>query len=195
MISQNVYIINNDSLYEILCEIKENLPFNIISFEDEDSFINNFNSDIANFIIISKFKDKLLMNKQVIENNFLNLSAFPLPLSKILELINIKFIKVRFNYQSKIEIKGYQLNFNSKFFIKNNLSLKLTEKEIEVILYLNETKIKHDVSDLQKNIWGYSLGMETHTVETHIYRLRKKIFKIFGDDQFIITKKNGYQIK
>ena len=194
MISQNVYIINNDSLYEILCEIKENLPFNIISFEDEDSFINNLNLDFANSIIISKFKDKLLMNKQVIENNFLNLSAFPLPLSKILELINIKFIKVRFNYQSKIEIKGYQLNFNSKFFTKNNLNLKLTEKEIEIILYLNNTKIEHDVADLQKNIWGYSTNMETHTVETHIYRLRKKISNLFKDEKFILSHKNGYFI-
>jgi len=195
MISQNVYIINNNSLYEILCEIKENLPFNIIRFEDEDSFISNLNLYIANSIIISKFKDKLLINKQVIESNLLNFSVLPLPLSKILELINIKFIQLRFNYQSKIEIKGYQLNFNSKFFIKNNLSLKLTEKEIEVILYLSQTKMVHDVEDLQKNIWGYSIDIETHTVETHIYRLRKKILKIFGDDQFIITKKNGYQIK
>ena len=195
MISQNVYIINNNSLYEILCEIKENLPFNIIRFENEDSFINNFNSDIANFIIISKFKDKLLMNKQVTENYLLNLSGFPLPLSKILELINIKFIKLRFNYQSNIDIKGYQLNLNSKFFIKNNLSIKLTEKEIEIIIYLSQKKMVHDVEDLKKNIWGYSIDIETHTVETHIYRLRKKIFKIFGDDKFIITKKNGYQIK
>ena len=195
MISQNVYIINNNSLYEILCEIKENLPFNIISFEDEDSFIRNLNLDITNSIIISKFRDKLLMNKQVTENYLLNLSGFPLPLSKILELINIKFIKLRFNYQSNIDIKGYQLNLNSKFFIKNNLSIKLTEKEIEIIIYLSQKKMVHDVEDLKKNIWGYSIDIETHTVETHIYRLRKKIFKIFGDDKFIITKKNGYQIK
>ena len=195
MISQNVYIINNNSLYEILCEIKENLPFNIISFEDEDSFINNLNLDITNSIIISKFRDKLLINNQVTENCLLNLSGFPLPLSKILELINIKFIKLRFNYQSNIDIKGYQLNLNSKFFIKNNLSIKLTEKEIEIIIYLSQTKMVHDVEDLQKNIWGYSIDIETHTVETHIYRLRKKIFKIFGDDKLIITKKNGYQIK
>ena len=53
----------------------------------------------------------------------------------------------------------------------------------------------HDVEDLQKNIWGYSMDIETHTVETHIYRLRKKILKNFGDDKFIITEKNGYQIK
>ena len=195
MISQNVYIINNNSLYEILCEIKENLPFNIISFEDEDSFISNLNLDITNSIIISKFRDKLLINNQVTENCLLNLSGFPLPLSKILELINIKFIKLRFNYQSNIDIKGYQLNLNSKFFIKNNLSIKLTEKEIEIIIYLSQKKMVHDVEDLKKNIWGYSIDIETHTVETHIYRLRKKIFKIFGDDKFIITKKNGYQIK
>ena len=195
MIKQNVYIINYNSLYEILYEIKENLSFNIIKFENEDNFISNFDLDTTNSLIISKPSNKLLINKKITELFLLNISDFPVPLSKLLELINIKFIKLRFNYQSKIEIKGYQLNFNSKFFIKNNLSLKLTEKEIEIILYLNQTKMAHDVEDLQKNIWGYSMDMETHTVETHIYRLRKKIFKIFGDDKFIITEKNGYQIK
>mgnify|MGYP005636128523 FL=1 len=195
MIKQNVYIINYNSLYEILYEIKENLSFNIIKFENEDNFISNFNLDTTNSLIISKPINKLLINKKITELFLLNISDFPIPLSKLLELINIKFIKLRFNYQSKIEIKGYQLNFNSKFFFKNNLSLKLTEKEIEIILYLNQTKMVHDVEDLQKNIWGYSMDMETHTVETHIYRLRKKILKIFGDDKFIITEKNGYQIK
>ena len=195
MIKQNVYIINYNSLYEILYEIKENLSFNIIKFEDEDNFISNFDLDTTNSLIVSKPSNKLLVNKKITELFLLNISDFPVPLSKLLELINIKFIKLRFNYQSKIEIKGYQLNFNSKFFIKNNLSLKLTEKEIEVILYLSQTKMVHNVEDLQKNIWGYSINIETHTVETHIYRLRKKIFKIFGDDKFIITKKNGYQIK
>ena len=195
MIKQNVYIINYNSLYEILYEIKENLSFNIIKFEDEDNFISNFDLDTTNSLIVSKPSNKLLVNKKITELFLLNISDFPVPLSKLLELINIKFIKLRFNYQSKIEIKGYQLNFNSKFFIKNNLSLKLTEKEIEIILYLNQTKMAHDVENLQKNIWGYSMDMETHTVETHIYRLRKKIFKVFGDDKFIITEKNGYQIK
>ena len=195
MIKQNVYIINYNSLYEILYEIKENLSFNIIKFEDEDNFISNFDLDTTNSLIVSKPSNKLLINKKITELFLLNISDFPVPLSKLLELINIKFIKLRFNYQSKIEIKGYQLNFNSKFFIKNNLSLRLTEKEIEIILYLNQTKMVHDVEDLQKNIWGYSMDMETHTVETHIYRLRKKILKIFGDDKFIITEKNGYQIK
>ncbi|MDA7779113.1 winged helix-turn-helix domain-containing protein, partial [Candidatus Pelagibacter sp.] len=116
------------------------------------------------------------------------------PLKKLLELINIKLIKLKFNQQSKIIIKGYELNLNSKFFSKGNLHLKLTEKEIEVILYLNNTKIKHNVADLQKNIWAYSADMETHTVETHIYRLRKKISDLFQDEKFILSHKNGYFI-
>ena len=91
-------------------------------------------------------------------------------------------------------IKGYELNLNSKFFFKGNLKLKLTEKEIEIILYLNDAKIKHDVADLQKNIWDYSTDMETHTVETHIYRLRKKISDLFKDEKFILSHKNGYFI-
>ena len=99
-----------------------------------------------------------------------------------------------YNYQSKIIINGYELNLNSKFFSKNSLKLKLTEKEIEIILYLNNTKIKHDVADLQKNIWGYSANMETHTVETHIYRLRKKISNLFKDENFILSHKSGYFI-
>ena len=195
MIKQNVYIINYNILYEILYEIKENLSFNIIKFNNEDSFISNFDLDIKNSLIISKSSKILLLNKKDIKSFSFNDSVLPLRLSKLLELININLIKLRFDYQSKIKIKGYKLNFNSKFFIKNNLSLKLTEKEIEIILYLNQSKAVHNIDDLQKNIWGYSMDIETHTVETHIYRLRKKIYKIFKDENFIITKKNGYQIK
>ena len=195
MIKQNVYIINYNSLYEILYEIKENLSFNIIKLESKDSLINNFDFDITNSLIISRTGKKLVINNKITEIFLFNIPDSPLSLSKLLELINIKLIKLRFDYQSKIKIKGYELNLNSKFFSKNDLSLKLTEKEIEVILYLNKTKAKHDVADLQKNIWGYSADMETHTVETHIYRLRKKISRNFDDENFIINQKNGYQIK
>ena len=124
----------------------------------------------------------------------MDLNLFPIHLKKLIELINIKLIKLRFNHQSKIIIKDYELNLNSKFISRGNLSLKLTEKEIEIILYLNETKTKHDVADLQKNIWGYSEDMETHTVETHIYRLRKKISDKFGNENFILSRQNAYFI-
>ena len=192
---QNVFIINFNSLYEILDEIKENLSFKIIKYANEDDFIKRSGFDIINNLIISSSNKKLISIKNITELNLFNFNDFPLPLNKLLELINIQLIKLKFNHQSKINIKGYELNLNSKFFSKDSLSLKLTEKEIEIILYLKETKTKHDVSDLQKNIWGYSPNMETHTVETHIYRLRKKISNKFNDDNFILSLQSGYFIE
>mgnify|MGYP001457416035 FL=1 len=192
---QNVFIINFNLLYEILDEIKENLSYKIIKFENEEDFKKATDLDIINCLVISKTSQKVLLNNNITYKNILDFNNFPLPLKKLLELINIKLIKLRFNYQSNIIIKEYELNLNSKVLSKDNLSLKLTEKEIEIILYLNNTKTKHDIVDLQKNIWGYSINMETHTVETHIYRLRKKFFNSFQDENFITTEKNGYQIK
>ena len=195
MIKQNIFIINFDPLYEILDEIKENLFFKIIKYEKEADFIKDSNPDIINSLIISNSNNKLLLDKNISKKNFLQLNDMPVSLNKLLEKINIQLIKLKFNHQSKINIKGYDLNLNSKFFSKNNHSLKLTEKEIEIIIYLNQTKTKHDVSDLQKNIWGYSPEMETHTVETHIYRLRKKIDNKFSDKNFILSHQNGYFIE
>ena len=195
MIKQNVFIINFNSLYEILDEIKEHLPFKAIKCENEDGLIKVFDSGMTNSLIISNSNQKILLNKNIKEKNLLNIDNFPMPLNKLLELINIQLIKLRFNYHSKISIKGYELNLNSKFFSKDNLSLKLTEKEIKIILYLNETKTKHDVLDLQKNIWDYSPDIETHTVETHIYRLRRKIDNKFNDMNFILSHQNGYFIE
>ena len=194
MIIQNIFIINFNSLYEILDEIKENFSFKVIKYENEDDFIKDFHLDLINSLVISRSNEKLLLNKELSDKNFLDFDNFPLTLNKMIELINIQLIKVKFNHQSKINIKGYELNLNSKFFSKGDLSLKLTEKEIEIILYLNEMKTKHDVLDLQKNIWGYSTGIETHTVETHIYRLRKKIINKFNDKNFILSHKSGYFI-
>ncbi|MDB9728393.1 winged helix-turn-helix domain-containing protein [Candidatus Pelagibacter ubique] len=191
---QNVFIINFNSLYEILEEIKENLSFTIIKIDNEDNFEKKFDLNRLDYLVISKTDHKLLLNNNITDKNFLDFIDLPLSFKKLLELINIKLIKLKFNQQSKIIIKGYELNLNSKFFSKDNLKLKLTEKEIEIILYLNDKKIKHNVADLQKNIWGYAVNMETHTVETHVYRLRKKISDIFKDEKFILSDKNGYFI-
>jgi len=194
MIKQNLFIVNFNSLYEILYEIKDNLSFNIENYITEDLFLKESDLDLKNSLIISKSNKKLLTKKKISDKNFLDLSLLPIRLNKLVELINTHLIKLKFNQQSKINIKDYELNLNSKFISKGNLSLKLTEKEIEIILYLNETKTKHDVADLQKNIWGYSTDMETHTVETHIYRLRKKISEKFENENFILSRQNSYFI-
>ena len=191
---QNVFILNNNSLYEILDEIKENLSFTIRKIDNEEDFKKKFDLNRLDYLIISKTDHKLLLNNNITDKNVLDLNDLPLSFKKLVELINIKLIKLKFNQQSKIIIKGYELNLNSKFFSKDNLKLKLTEKEIEIILYLNDKKLKHNVEDLQKNIWGYAANMETHTVETHIYRLRKKISDLFKDENFILSHKNGYFI-
>tara|TARA_B100000795_G_scaffold209333_1_gene162871 strand:+ start:259 stop:840 length:582 start_codon:yes stop_codon:yes gene_type:complete len=192
MIKQNIYIINFDLLYEILDEIKENLPFKVLKYENEDKFINNL--DLKNALIILNPNQKTTLNQILDKKNLLSLNTLPLALNRLIELINIQLIKLKFNHQSKINIRNYQLDLNSKFFSKGQVNFKLTEKEIEIILYLDKTKVKHNVLDLQKNIWGYSPGMETHTVETHIYRLRKKISDKFKDENFILSDENGYFI-
>ena len=194
MIKQNVFIINFNLLYEILDEIKENLSFKIIKVENEEDFIWSADLDIKNSLIIFKSDHKPLASTSIADKNLLSFDDLPLPVNKILEPINIQLLKLKFNHQSKIDIKGYELNLNSKFFSKDDIILKLTQKEIEIILYLDAKKTKHKIVDLQKNIWGYASDLETHTVETHIYRLRKKISNKFNDENFILSRQNGYFI-
>ena len=105
-----------------------------------------------------------------------------------------RLIQIKFNYQSKVIVKNYELDLNSKTISKNYLILKLTEKEIEIILYLKKNKNKHSVLELQKNIWGYAADIETHTVETHVYRLRKKLANKFNEEDFILSHPKGYFI-
>ena len=195
MIKQNVFFINFNSLYEIFEEIKENLSFDIIKHENEASFIMDKDFDKKNSLVITKFNNKLNVAKKLDDRNIINIQDYPIVTTKLIELINIQLIKLRFNYQSKVNIKDYKLNLNSKIFSKGNLILKLTEKEIEIILYLIENKKKNSVLDLQQNIWGYAANMETHTVETHVYRLRKKISDKFNEDSFILSHPDGYYIE
>jgi hypothetical protein len=192
---QNIFIINFNLLYEILEEIKENLSFRIIKYDKTDEVIKANPLDIKNSLIILKPNHELLVNKNISEKNLFYIEKFPISLNKLVELINIQLIKLRFNHKSKISIKNYELDLNSRLISLNNNNLKLTEKEIEIILYLIENNMKHTVLDLQKNIWRYSSIMETHTVETHIYRLRKKISDKFNDQDLILSDKNGYYIE
>jgi Response regulators consisting of a CheY-like receiver domain and a winged-helix DNA-binding domain len=88
----------------------------------------------------------------------------------------------------------YKIDTNSRLISKESIFLKLTEREINLLIYLKNSKEEKTSLDLQKNVWKHSNDLETHTVETHIYRLRKKIFDSFGDNEFIINNKSGYKI-
>ncbi len=192
---QNVFIKYVNSLYEILDENKENLSFNIIKHEKiEELFLDKI-FDKKNSLLIVKSINKSNLNKNFDDKNILSFQNLPILFDRLIELINVQLIQIKFNHQSRVIVKGYELNLNSKTIYKDNLILKLTEKEIEIILYLSKNKNKHNILDLQKNIWGYTADMETHTVETHIYRLRKKINDKFNDKNFIKSQKTGYFIE
>ena len=109
-------------------------------------------------------------------------------------MININFLKIQFNFQSEISIGDYKLDLNSREIGKNKSTLDLTERETNLIMFLKNSSKPVKINELQKEVWGYGSELETHTVETHIYRLRKKIKDKFDDNNFIISLQDGYKI-
>ena len=199
MTKQKINIIDFETLYNILNEIKSNLSFNIFNYRKENDFIrdlDNNNKDLNNSVIIVKSQSKKLLDHiKVDKRKIIYFESLPLSLTKLVEKINILLIQQRYDYQSKINIKNYILDLNSRTIVNNNKYLKLTEKEIDIILFLNDSKKPEKTNVLQSKGWGYSQELETHTVETHIYRLRKKIRDSFNDENFILSLDDGYSIK
>ena len=199
MTKQKINIIDFETLYNILNEIKSNLSFNIFNYRKENDFIkdlDNNNKDLNNSVIIVKSQSKKLLDHiKVDKRKIIYFESLPLSLTKLVEKINILLIQQRYDYQSKINIKNYILDLNSRTIVNNNKYLKLTEKEIDIILFLNDSKKPEKTNVLQSKVWGYSQELETHTVETHIYRLRKKIRDSFNDENFILSLDDGYLIK
>ena len=139
-------------------------------------------------MVISNKQYSNIVNQFVLDNT-------PINIFKLVEKINIEFLKIKFNSQSDVKVKNYNIDLNSREMQKNNTKLRLTEKEINTISYLSKSNKAISIEELQEMVWSYQSDIETHTVETHIYRLRKKILETFNDSEFIISKKNGYQIK
>ena len=187
MSNQNLIIYKFISLYHILEELSLDLNFKISYAEDQNS-LNTKAKNLKNCLIIS--------NKKYYEtDNHLVLDDIPINIFKLIEKINIKFLKSQFNSQSEVKINNYIIDLNSREMLMNQNKLKLTEKEINTITYLSKSNQPVSIHELQKKVWSYQSDIETHTVETHIYRLRKKILNTFNDNEFIISKKNGYKIK
>ncbi len=187
MNNQNLLIYDLDILYKIFEELKESLTFKIVNIPKDKLKNVNFN-EFNNYLILSPHHNINLKN-QIIFNKF------PVKLSKLLERINIEFLKLKFNNQSNINISSYKIDTNSREIISNSIKLKLTEKEINIIIYLSKNQKPASVNMLQKEVWGYQSELETHTVETHIHRLRKKIKEKFNDSNLIISTRDGYKIK
>ena len=187
MSSHNLIIYKFNELYQILEELGSDLNFNII-YLDNENYLSDFVKNLTNYLVISKKKYLAIDNQFVLDNG-------PINIFKLLEKINIEFLKIQFNNQSEIKINNYTIDLNSREMLIKNIKLKLTEKEINIITFLSRSNVPVSINELQEKVWSYQPDIETHTVETHIYRLRKKIFNIFNDDKFIISEKNGYKIK
>ena len=187
MSSQNIIIYKFIGLYQILEELGLDLNFNII-FVDNEDFLNEKVKDLNNYLIISNKKYSDIRNQFVLDN-------LPVNLFKLIENINIEFLKLQFNNQSEFKLNNYTIDLNSREIVIKNTKLKLTEKEINTITYLSKSDKPVGIDELQEKVWSYQSDIETHTVETHIYRLRKKILNTFNDNDFLTSEKNGYQIK
>ena len=196
MAKQTVHIIDFEILYNIFDEIKDYLEFQIFHYKNEENFLNTNNLNLSDSLILVKSNKFFFSNNDKIDRKkILSISKYPITIDKLVELLNINLIKQKYNYQSNIDIKDYVLDLNSRTITKDKESLKLTQKEIDIILFLNDYKKPQKVNILQNKVWGYSLELETHTVETHIYRLRKKINDKFKDNNFILSNDDGYFIK
>ena len=186
MLDQQTLIIHKfDTLFNILLELKSNLNFKLklVNTDKIDQIKND-----KSYLIISGEKNSKL-------NNLINIKEYPIDIIKLVETININFLKLKFNQQNNVKTGRYSINLNSRVMQFEEKSLQLTEKEMKIISFLNNFKGPVNINKLQSEVWGYKSKLETHTVETHIYRLRKKVEKKFNDKSFIISLKNGYKIE
>jgi hypothetical protein len=194
MNKQSIIIYDFEILFIILKEIKENLRFEIFNFKKNDEISKLDNSAYGNYLIVVKSLSNLI-NKDIEKKKLYLIENLPIKIDQFIEKINIQLLKQKYNYQLEIRINKYKLNLNSREISLNKKLIKLTEREIDIILFLNENKKPINIDILQKEVWGYGSELETHTVETHIYRLRKKLKDTFNDEEFILSLKKGYQIK
>ena len=186
MSNQNLIIFNFKPLFLILEELEKYLNFKILDAPNIRDLKDKIKNS-KNYLIISQKKMNDFDNQFVLDN-------IPIKISKLIEKINIQSLKMQYNDKSELKINQYKIDLNSRELIEKNSKLKLTEKEANIIVYLSQSNNSVSVDQLQFDVWGYSSKLETHTVETHIYRLRKKIQKKFNDNDFIISHKNGYKI-
>ena len=187
MDKQNLIIFKLNSFYNIMKELEENLNFKIFKASNE-KILNMVKGDLKNYLIITSKKINYINNQFILDKT-------PIKISKLIEKFNIQFLKVNFLEKSELNIGKYKIDLNSRELIFKKDSLKFTEKETNIITFLSKSNNAVGVDQLQSQVWQYHSDLETHTVETHIYRLRKKILNTFNDNNFILSRKNGYQIK
>ena len=180
---KTLFVYNSPKLFEILDEIKRKLNIEVLYVDKKNYDKENFNK-IEDYLLISDQKN------DVIVDNFLLIDT-PKKISNLIEQINLNFLRIKFEKQSHVKIGKYILNLNSRSLHYGDKSLDLTEKETNMLVYIDTHK-NVSLKKLQESVWRYSSNLETHTVETHVYRLRKKILETFNNNSLIKSDKHGY---
>jgi hypothetical protein len=204
----HLHIIGSETFVSILDELDFN--YNIshgknLKYNNQDLFVRIVVVEKLQLAEVKKYFLEnistifLLSNKDYLKKNKLSLMEFhvalfvPIELLSFKEILNILITKYNFFKKSKIIINGYEIDSNQRVIMKNGIKAKLTEKELNLILILKKNNgLKK--SFLLKNIWNHSSDLETHTFETHLHRLRKKMNKFFKDTKFIIEKNSLYYL-
>ena len=183
--TKKLIIFRYKELFNILEEIKENFEFKLEFYEKERELENLENNNLSDYLVITKKKLSNLKKQIIIDKS-------PININDLIQTLNINFLKSKFIEQSKIDLGRYNLDLNSRILNQNEKELELTEKESSILIFLKQSKDPVKIDQLQEKVWGYKSELETHTVETHVYRLRKKINDKFNDNEFIISDKKGY---
>ena len=189
MNKQSLIIFNIPVLFNILKEIKDIFNFDLFEFKNLKDLEKIDEIKFGNYLILTNSKIPEHLNSRSIYFN-----QDPTKINDIIEKINVILLKNKFLNESEVNINKFQLDLNSRTISYNKKILKLTEREIDIILHLDKSKNGQKIENLQKEVWGHGAELETHTVETHIYRLRKKIKETFNDDNFIISTEEGYKL-
>ena len=185
MNNQNLLIYDSQSLYEILNEVSEFLNFNLINISKANFSVHDLD-EYDDYII--------LVNKNSLKNsNQLIFNDYPIKISKLIEKINIEFLKKKFNKQSDIKVGSYVIDTNSRILMKNDIKLDVTEKEINTIIYLvKKQTYKH--KRVTRKCVGSSIKVRNSYCRNPYPQAKKKIKDKFNDNNFILSTKNGYQI-
>ena len=207
-----ISILGNQIFSEIISELKLFSRFKIKFYEDLDSYAKDITQSeqlIIFFLTSANQKDyekvgrynfpliiisKFPITQNELPHRFAEQSIIPFSILDLEKKIISLLARYKFKKSSLIHLCGYTLNKNEKKIEKNNLKLQLTEKEIDCLILFSQIDKPLSRSFILKNIWKYSPESDTHTVETHIYRLRKKILEKFDDNNFIKNNNKGYYI-
>ena len=161
-------------------------------------FLNNNNKSDLDKIKGKNFPFVLITSKKLSETksttNFTEEIIMPFKILDLEKKIISLIAKYKFESNSLIKLKDYIIDKYERKIKKNNIELQLTEKETELLVLFSKKQEPISRNFVLENVWKYSIKTDTHTVETHIHRLRKKFLDKFKDKDFIKNNNKGYYI-